>query len=90
MRRGDAGEYHYAFEFEPGQYPARGALARAIFAGRYPVAGVVRSAWPDLLRQEIAGLSRRFRGRRLSLDRPAAVPVPVATPRPSDLLSGAS
>jgi cellulose synthase (UDP-forming) len=83
-RRAASGEYHYALEFEPGQYAARGALARAIFAGRYPVAGTVRTPWPDLLRRELAGLSDRF-GRRTPLVRAAApavvgasVPNPVA------------
>ena len=59
-RRAASGEYHYAFEFEPGQYPAKGQLARAVFVGRYPVAGVVRHAWSELLRREIGSLSRRF------------------------------
>ncbi|HEX7195860.1 MAG TPA: PilZ domain-containing protein, partial [Candidatus Limnocylindria bacterium] len=59
-RRAATGEFHYAFEFEPGQFPAKGALARTVFAGRYPVAGTVRQAWSDLLRQEIGALSRRF------------------------------
>jgi cellulose synthase (UDP-forming) len=90
MRRGAAGEYHYAFEFEPGQYPARGALARTIFAGRYPVAGTVRTAWADLLREEIAGLSRRFVGRRDRTMPEPAGPIGGLTPRPSDALSGAS
>jgi cellulose synthase (UDP-forming) len=83
-RRGDGGEFHYAFEFEPGQYPARGALARTVFAGRYPVAGTVRTTWAELLRQEIGGLSRRFRGRRMALER---TPVAVVSARP-DLASG--
>jgi cellulose synthase (UDP-forming) len=55
------GTHHYAFEFESGQYPAKGRLARAIFDGRYPVAGVERRPWADLLRTEIEPLSRRFR-----------------------------
>lgn len=80
-RRAASGEYHYALEFEPGQYPARGALARAIFAGRYPVAGTVRTPWPELLRREIGGLSDRF-GQREPRRRPssAAVAASVATP----------
>ena len=60
-RRAPSGEYHYALEFEPGQYPARAALARAVFAGRYRVAGTVRRPWADLLRREIGTLSERFR-----------------------------
>lgn len=56
-----SGEIHYAFEFEPGQYPARGVLARAIFNGRYPVAGTVRTPWAELLRAEVGALSQRFR-----------------------------
>ena len=67
-RRAASGEFHYAFEFEPGQYPAKGALARAVFDGRYPVAGTVRHAWSDLLRQEIGTLSRRFQLRSASRD----------------------
>jgi cellulose synthase (UDP-forming) len=55
------GTHHYAFEFEAGQYPAKGRLARAIFDGRFPVAGVERRPWADLLRTEIEPLSRRFR-----------------------------
>ncbi len=43
-RRAASGEHHYALEFEPGQYPAKGALARTVFLGRYPVAGTVRAA----------------------------------------------
>lgn len=62
-RRAPSGEYHYALEFEAGQYPARAALARAVFAGRYPVAGTVRRPWAELLRREIGSLSERFRGR---------------------------
>jgi cellulose synthase (UDP-forming) len=62
-RRAPSGEYHYALEFEAGQYPARAALARAVFAGRYPVAGTVRRPWGELLRREIGSLSERFRGR---------------------------
>jgi hypothetical protein len=81
-RRADSGEYHYALEFEPGQYAARGALARAIFAGRYAVAGTVRTPWPDLLRREIGGLSDRF-GQRApggAAALPAAVTAAIATP----------
>ncbi|HYI66145.1 MAG TPA: glycosyltransferase [Candidatus Limnocylindrales bacterium] len=59
-RRAASGEHHYALEFEPGQYPAKGALARTVFVGRYPVAGTVRQSWSDLLRREIGPLSRRF------------------------------
>ncbi|MGH2357264.1 MAG: glycosyltransferase [Candidatus Limnocylindria bacterium] len=73
QRVAPSGEHHYAFEFEPGQYPARGALARAIFDGRYPVAGTVRTAWADLLRGELAGLSARFRARPASVRHAAAV-----------------
>ncbi|HJP72249.1 MAG TPA: cellulose synthase catalytic subunit [Candidatus Limnocylindria bacterium] len=81
-RRAPSGEYHYALEFEPGQYAARGALARTIFAGRYPVAGTVPTPWPDLLRREIGGLSDRF-GQRVPQRRPqspVAVSASVATP----------
>lgn len=60
-RQAESGEHHYAFEFEPGQYPERGTLANAVFVGRYPVAGTERRAWADLLRREIGGLSHRFR-----------------------------
>jgi cellulose synthase (UDP-forming) len=59
-RRAASGEHHYAFEFEPGQFPAKGALARAVFAGRYPVAATLRQPWSDMLRREIGSLSRRF------------------------------
>jgi len=62
-RRAASGEHHYAFEFEPGQYPAKGALACAVFVGRYPVVGTVRQPWSDLLRREIGSLSRRFQVR---------------------------
>ena len=77
-RRAPSGEYHYAVEFEPGQYPARSALARAVFHGRYPVAGTERTAWADLLRRELAGLSRRFsvRAPRTTPTTPAAVSLP--------------
>ncbi len=78
-RRAESGEYHYALEFEPGQYPARGFLARTVFAGRYPVAGTVRRPWAELLRREIATLSGRFRG----ADRPQAEPVPLPHSAPS-------
>jgi cellulose synthase (UDP-forming) len=59
-RRAASGEYHYAFEFDPGQYPAKGALARTVFLGRYPVAGTIRQPWSEVLRGEIGSLSRRF------------------------------
>ncbi len=59
-RRAASGEHHYAFEFEPGQFPAKGELARTVFWGRYPVAGTIDQPWSDLLRREIGGLSRRF------------------------------
>ena len=59
-RRAASGEQHYAFEFEPGQYPAKGALARTVFVGRYPVAGTIKQPWSELLRREIGSLSRRF------------------------------
>ena len=62
-RRATSGEYHYALEFEPGQYPARAALSRAVFAGRYPVAGTIRRPWSELLRRDIGSLSERFHGR---------------------------
>lgn len=80
-RRAASGEYHYALEFEPGQYAARGALARAIFAGRYPVAGTVRTPWPDLLRRELGGLSDRF-GQRTPHVR-AATPAVVSASVPN-------
>ena len=60
-RRAASGEYHYALEFEPGQFPARASLARTVFAGRYPVAGTVRRPWGELLRREMGTLSDRFR-----------------------------
>jgi cellulose synthase (UDP-forming) len=75
-RRADSGEYHYALEFEPGQYPARGFLARNVFAGRYPVAGTIRRPWAELLRRELAGLSSRF---QRPAERRAAVPTPATT-----------
>ena len=59
-RRAASGEHHYAFEFEPGQFPAKGALARTVFLGRYPVAGTIKLPWSDLLLREIGSLSRRF------------------------------
>ncbi|MGI8998324.1 MAG: glycosyltransferase [Candidatus Limnocylindria bacterium] len=62
-RRADSGEHHYAFEFGPGQFPAKGALAQAVFVGRYPVAGVEHHAWSELLRREIGSLSSRFHSR---------------------------
>ena len=65
-RRAASGEYHYAFEFEPGQYPAKGALARTVFLGRYPVAGTIRQPWSEVLRREIGSLSRRFQLRASS------------------------
>jgi cellulose synthase (UDP-forming) len=73
-RRAASGEYHYALEFEPGQYPARASLARTVFAGRYPVAGTVRRPWAELLRREIGTLSDRFR--RGEQPRPTALPAP--------------
>ena len=62
-RQAATGEQHYALEFEPGQYPARGTLTRSVFTGRYEVAVVVRRPWADRLRNELGGLSRRFRVR---------------------------
>lgn len=79
-RRAETGEHHYAFEFEPGQYPARGALARAIFAGRYPVAGTERRAWADLLRVELGTLSRRFRRVAPAAARPTVPSIPTPAP----------
>ena len=73
-RRAASGEYHYAFEFEPGQYPAKGALARTVFLGRYPVAGTIRQPWSDVLRREIGSLSRRFQLR--TSPRPDGAPDP--------------
>ena len=69
-RRAETGEHHYALEFEPGQYPARAALARAVFHGRYPVAGTVRQSWGELLARNITPLSRRFMLRRPVVPRP--------------------
>jgi cellulose synthase (UDP-forming) len=77
-RRAESGEYHYALEFEPGQYPARGALSRAVFGGRYPVAGTIRRPWADLLRREIGSLSERFRGRQPRASHPTPMRVPSA------------
>jgi len=77
VRRAPSGEYHHAFEFTPGQYVARGALARAIFEGRFPVAGTARTTWSDLLRRELSGLSARF-GR---FSRPVGVGRSAAEPR---------
>lgn len=57
----ESGEIHYAFEFEPQQYPSRAMVTRAIFDGGYPVAGTERRAWGDMLRTELTGLSERFR-----------------------------
>jgi cellulose synthase (UDP-forming) len=71
-RRASSGEYHYALEFEPGQYPARATLSRAVFAGRYPVAGTIRRPWGELLRREIGTLSERFRGRAAEPRTPTA------------------
>ena len=76
-RRAPSGEHHYALEFEPGQYPARAALSRAVFAGRYPVAGTVRRPWAELLRGEIGSLSERFRGQRRT---DAPHPAPLRAP----------
>ncbi|MFN2418250.1 MAG: glycosyltransferase [Candidatus Limnocylindria bacterium] len=74
--RAASGEHHYAFEFEPGQYPAKGVLAHAVFVGRYAVAGVERHAWSELLRREIGSLSYRFQSRaRIEAEGPV-VPVP--------------
>ena len=65
-RRAPSGEQHYALEFEPGQYRARGFLTREVFAGRYPVAGTVRHPWGHLLKREMSGLSTRFRLRNVA------------------------
>jgi len=75
-RRATSGEYHYALEFEPGQYPARASLSRAVFAGRYPVAGTVRRPWSELLRREIGSLSERFRRRQAGAARPTPMRAP--------------
>ena len=83
-RQAASGEYHYALEFEPGQYPSRGALARAMFHGRYPVAGTVRLSWAELLRRDVAGRSRRFRLRHLGGDVPA---MPAPSPSPGRLVT---
>jgi hypothetical protein len=87
-RRAESGEYHYALEFEPGQYPARAFLARTVFAGRYPVAGTEARPWSDLLPREIASLSRRFTRRRAS--GPAPISAPMHPPAPSIDLPPAS
>jgi cellulose synthase (UDP-forming) len=88
-RRASSGEHHYAFEFESGQFPARAALARAVFHGRYPVAGVVRRPWAEVLRREIVGLSARF-GQTQPRETPSAparrsveMPVSVELPQAS-------
>ncbi len=80
-RRADSGEHHYALEFEPGQYPSRAALARAVFHGRYPVSGTVRHAPTELLQRELATLSARFRGRRAAGIPSAGVPGPMVPAR---------
>lgn len=79
-RRAESGEYHYALEFEPGQYPARGFLARTVFAGRYPVAGTVRRPWAELLRREIGNLSGRFRGAARQPVESTPLPHPAPSP----------
>ena len=77
-RQAATGEHHYALEFEPGQYPSRAALARAVFHGRYPVSGTVRQSPTELLRGELSSLSRRFRLVRLG---PRTVPaLPALVP----------
>jgi hypothetical protein len=81
-RRAASGEYHYAFEFEAGQLKAKGALARAVFLGRYPVAGTVKQPWGELLRRNIGSLSRRF---ELSDIRRAAGMAPSGGTRPRRL-----
>jgi cellulose synthase (UDP-forming) len=53
----------YAFEFGPGQFAAKGRLARAVFDGRYPVAGVERRPWAELLADQVSTLTARFRRR---------------------------
>jgi cellulose synthase (UDP-forming) len=85
-RRAPSGERHYAFEFEPGQFAAKGELARAVFRGRYPVAGTVKQPWGALLRDEIGSLSRRFqvtvtrpRSRMRSAPRPVQRIAPFGT-----------
>jgi cellulose synthase (UDP-forming) len=87
-RRAEGGEYHYALEFEPGQYPGRAALARAVFHGRYPVAGTVRHSWAELLRRDVAGRSRRFRLRQRrapALD--GAMPAAMVAGSPASLVA---
>lgn len=91
QRQAESGETHYAFEFEPGQYPARAALTRAIFDGRYPVAGTERRPWGDTLRGELSSLSERFARRprpelspRLLVDAPRrAPPAQIRPPAPA-------
>jgi cellulose synthase (UDP-forming) len=79
-RRADGSEMHYAMEFAAGQYPARAAIARAIFNGGYPVASVERRAWGEVLVSELATLSRRFSTQRRHTG-PAPAPTIPAAPR---------
>src|SRR5690606_35603250 len=72
--RAEGGEYHYALELEPGQSPARAALARTVFAGRSPVAGTEARPLAELLPSQIGGLSRRFRLRTPADARPTPMP----------------
>ena len=88
-RRAETGERHYAFEFEPGQYPARAALARAVFHGRYPVAGTVRQSWGELLARDIVPLSRRFRVLGPRAVRPSAMRRSTALPHVAAAAEGA-
>ena len=73
-RRGEGGAYHYALEFDPGQYQARAALSRAVFDGRYPVAATEARPWTEILRREIGSLSQRLRRRRGDAAAPALPP----------------
>ncbi len=81
-RRAASGEIHYAMEFAPGQHTARAELTRAVFNGDYPVAGVERSQWADLLRSEMARLSARF-----AIRPPHTVQVPRPVHRPQHRLA---
>jgi len=87
QRQAPSGETHYAFEFEPGQYPARAALTRAIFDGRYPVAGTERRSWSDILVGNLAALSERF-VRHPRPERMSRPPAPASSPTAARGVSG--
>ncbi|HEX2221857.1 MAG TPA: glycosyltransferase [Candidatus Limnocylindria bacterium] len=73
-RQGPEGAIFYAMEWEPGQYPARGELARELFTGRYPVVGTVKTPWGELLRSELGSLVGRLGRVGLPRRRPAGLP----------------